>query len=140
MSKHDEHPVKEHHQAEHLMKLFQEVANHNPDAEEDEDETTEIDEKEMDHQDEQINSSNYVELDMLNLPPRREVHQKSKVRFYFSFTNPFTRLLFVVLLIVATLGLLLYFDFIQDPFSIFYFVRLHHIITIEYSMVIQKMI
>ncbi len=53
------------HQADKLMELFQEVANHQPD-----------DKEPM--EDEEMKRDEYVELDVLNLPPRREVHGNKK--------------------------------------------------------------
>lgn len=130
MSKHSER-----NQADNLMKLFQEVANHSPEdpiEEEDELDFSEqvIDEKEQ----------SYVELDLLNLPPRREVHEKSKSRYTFNLVNPFTRLLFVIIFVIGMIAVLLYFDLIDEPFSFFYFVESSHIMEIGYSIENQKVI
>lgn len=130
MSKHHER-----NQADNLMKLFQEVANHTPDDPIEEDTPLETPEQ-TNGQDEQ----SYVELDLLNLPPRREVHQKSKARYSFTLINPFTRLLFVLLLVAVIIVALLYFDLIDEPFSFFYYVESSHIMEIGYSIENKKVI
>lgn len=131
MSKHNEP-----NQADNLMKLFQEVANHTPD------DPIETKQEELDFV-EQVDGSeeqSYVELDLLNLPPRREVHQQKKSRYSFTLINPFTRLLFVLLLVIGTIVALVYFDLIEEPFSFFYYVEMSHIMEIDYSIENQKVI
>ncbi|HZW68631.1 MAG TPA: hypothetical protein VFF20_08520 [Pseudogracilibacillus sp.] len=106
----------ERNQADNLMKLFQEVANHTP-----EDDNEEVDSNDLDKEVEEVKEEAevYVELDMLNLPPRREVHGKSKSRFSFTLNNPVNRLVFIVLIIVIIFAVLIYFDVIKEPFSLF---------------------
>lgn len=130
MSKHNER-----NQADNLMKLFQEVANHSPD-----DPIEEQDELDFTERVTENKEQSYVELDLLNLPPRSEVHQKNKSRYSFTFINPFTRLLFVIIVVIGMIALLLYFDIIDEPFSFFYFVESSHIMEIGYSIENQKVI
>lgn len=130
MSKHNER-----NQADNLMKLFQEVANHSPD-----DPIEEQDELDFTEQVTENKEQSYVELDLLNLPPRSEVHQKSNSRYSFTLINPFTRLLFVIILVIGIIALLLYFDIIDEPFSFFYFVESSHIMEMGYSIENQKVI
>ena len=54
------------------------------------------------------NHDNYVEVDVLNLPPRREVHKKSKHRLSLNLRQPIFRFIFVVFLIII-IGLLLFY-------------------------------
>lgn len=130
MSEHNER-----NQADNLMKLFQEVANHTPDDPVEEQEPLDYTEQINEHKEQ-----SYVELDLLNLPPRSEVHQKRKHRYSFTIINPFTRLLFVIILVIGVITLLLYFDLIDEPFSFFYFIELNHIMEIGDSIENQKVI
>src|SRR5699024_8757538 len=98
------------------MKLFQEVANHTPEDDYEENEKND-DDREIEEAKEDAEA--YVELDILNLPPRREVHGKSKSRFSFSLNSPINRLIFIVFIIVIVFALLIYFDVIKEPFSLF---------------------
>lgn len=102
----------ERHQADKLMELFREVANHNP---------NELLEESHLSNDIEEKSDDYVELDILNLPPRREVHRKNKNRYSFSLAKPFTRL-FIVVIILFIILLLTYFDISEQIFSFFYFI------------------
>lgn len=135
MSKHDEGNLNEENQADNLMKLFQEVANHNPDDDGVEQASTDLVKYDVGS-----DETSYVELDILNLPPRREVHERSRVRYSFSLKKPFTRLIFVMILVVMVITLLFYFNLIQEPLSFFYFIESSHIMEIQYSMENQKMI
>lgn len=102
----------ERHQADQLMKLFQEVANHQP---EDYEEEEGIEEKVT----EERSYDEYVELDLLNLPPRREVHGQRKVRYSLSFSSPFFRLFFIIILIVVIVFILYYVGVLQFPLAFF---------------------
>jgi len=104
---------KEGHQADKLMELFREVANHNPE---------EMNEEEVIDFTEQVEEeADYVELDLLNLPPRREVHRKNKGRYSFSLAKPFTRLLIVIIILLLILSLT-YYDIIGQMLTFFYFI------------------
>src|SRR5690606_13467854 len=85
------------HQADKLMELFQELANHQPD-----------DKEPM--QEEEMKRHEYVELDVLNLPPRREVHGNKKGKYSFSLTRPSVRLFVVIVFVIAILCLVYYFN------------------------------
>lgn len=84
------------HQAEKLMELFQEVSNHAPDNET------------MRNETKQGVAEEYIELDVLNLPPRREIHQKSKQRLTIRWREPIVRMFFVLVLLLTIL-VVLYF-------------------------------
>lgn len=84
------------HQAEKLMELFQEVSSHTPDEETEKSKA------------QQVVAEEYIELDVLNLPPRREVHQKSKQRLTIRMKEPIVRVFFVLVLLLAIL-IVLYF-------------------------------
>lgn len=122
-------------QADNLMKLFQEVANHTPEEEH----IDELDEEQDEYKAEYLKDS-YVELDLLNLPPRREVHGERKNRYSFSLMNPITRLLLVMLVVIVTIIILIYFDLTGELFSLGKIDHLEHIIKIDNSMRNQKMI
>lgn len=85
------------HQADKLMELFQEVANHQPD-----------DKEPM--EDEEMKRDEYVELDVLNLPPRREVHGNKKGKYSFSLARPSVRLFVVIVFVIAILCLVYSFN------------------------------
>lgn len=79
-------------QADKLMELFQEVANHNSD---------DFDEPSFEHEEKERTNEEYVELDILNLPPRREVHSNKKSKYSFSLTRPIVRLTFIIILLIV---------------------------------------
>jgi len=76
-------------QAEKLKQLFAEVTNQPP-SEEDKAPT------------------DFIEVDVLKLPPRSEVHQKSKLKFHIRLTSPFARFVLVFLLILIIIGVIYY--------------------------------
>ncbi|WP_188453831.1 hypothetical protein [Virgibacillus oceani] len=43
------------------------------------------------------------EVDILNLPPRKEVHSKKNTRTHLKMSRPFLRLVFVIVIILAVL-------------------------------------
>lgn len=98
---------KEGHQADQLMKLFQEVANHQPDS---------LEEEDLIEKDETEEQEEYIELDILNLPPRREVHGARKKPMSFSFTSPFVRLSLVIIVLLIVVFILYYFGALDFPF------------------------
>lgn len=124
---------KEANQAEHLMQLFQEVANHSPDE-------ASNGAKEVEKLADAPEDPSYIELDMLNLPPRREVHGKRKNRYAFSLNNPFSRLLIVIIFVIILISLILYFDLLNKPLAIFYIDQIKHMMQEANSMVNQKVI
>jgi|SRR5690625_753698 len=84
----------EENQAEKLQQLFAEVTNqpnNNKNREEDKEE-----------------NANLIEVDVLNLPPRSEVHQQPKRKLYIRFKSPLTRLLIILLLLFVTIGIIYY--------------------------------
>lgn len=99
------------HQADKLMELFQEVANHN---------LEDFDKPETEHEDPQTENEVYVELDILNLPPRREVHRIKKSKYSITFTWPVVRFVFVIIFLIAIV-LLFYFNNSEQIISFFSF-------------------
>ncbi|MEI3604711.1 hypothetical protein SPD48_03315 [Pseudogracilibacillus sp. SE30717A] len=83
----------EENQAEKLQQLFAEVTNQPIDQQESKDEET---------------SNDYIEVDVLNLPPRSEVHTKPKQKVNVSFNSPLMRL-FSVLILLIIIVTLIYF-------------------------------
>lgn len=79
----------EENQAEKLQQLFAEVVN----------QTEENKTHKMNN-----STDNFIEVDVLNLPPRSEVHKSPKRKLYIHFGSPFTRLLSVVLVLVLIIG------------------------------------
>jgi len=61
-------------------------------------------------------SMTYKEIDVLNLPPRSEVHKKSKWRFNIRFHAPIVRFSFFVLIFILILAIVLFFYFDKLPF------------------------
>lgn len=83
----------EENQAEKLQQLFAEVTNQPKEKEDDK-------EKEA--------TTSYIEVDVLNLPPRSEVHQKPKRKFYVNLKSPFVRLLLVLFILLIIISLIYY--------------------------------
>lgn len=88
------HNEKEDNQALKLQQLFSEVNNQDIDKKE-----------EKEKQKEQA----LIEIDVLNLPPRSEVHQKTSVRFQMDVRSPIWRFLIVILLVLGGIGVVYYF-------------------------------
>ena len=83
---------KEDNQALKLQQLFSEVNNQ------------ELEEKETPKEEQDL-----IEIDVLNLPPRSEVHHKASVSFQMDLRSPLWRFLFVILLVVLVIGVVYYF-------------------------------
>lgn len=73
-------------QAEKLQQLFEEINNRPLQEKENTEKKVEED---------------FIEVDVLNLPPRKEVHTKPKTRLYFHFKRPYIRFLIVFILIIV---------------------------------------
>jgi len=74
-------------QAEKLQQLFREVNN-----------------QEMaDKQTEKESTTEFVEVDVLQLPPRSEVHQTSKWSTHINISSPWVRFSFIVFLLLVIL-------------------------------------
>lgn len=58
----------------------------------------------------------YKEIDVLNLPPRSEVHKKSKWHFKVRFSAPIVRFSFFVLIVILIIAIVLSFYFDEIPF------------------------
>lgn len=84
------------HQADELKKLFQDVQQH------------EIDDHQMDE--EQTTREALPKIDVLNLPPRKDVHRSHKSRVKLKFSKPFRRLMFVVLILIIMIIVVLYYS------------------------------
>lgn len=71
-------------QALKLQQLFEEVNNQQPEETKESTRETEL-----------------IEIDVLNLPPRSEVHKKSKISWRLNFKRPFWRFLLVLLILIG---------------------------------------
>src|SRR5690625_2752379 len=80
-------------QADKLERLFQEINN-----------------KQTDVTKEKVTEENLIEVDVLNLPPRSEIHQKTNMRFHIDIHRPFWRFFFVVILLLVIISIV-YFSF-----------------------------
>lgn len=78
-------------QAIKLQQLFAEVTNQEA-----------MNEIEGEHPEE------FVEVDVLQLPPRSEVHNKSKWSMQIKPSSPLVRFIFVIILMLAVIGVLYY--------------------------------
>jgi len=87
----------EENQAEKLQQLFAEVTNQQREEE------TKQKENETDK-----TATNYIEVDVLSLPPRSVVHQRPKRKLYIRLKSPFSRLLFVSVLLLIIIGIIYY--------------------------------
>lgn len=81
-------------QAEKLQQLFAEVNNQEQD-----DETKET----------LTNEKEFIEVDVLQLPPRSEVHQTSKWKLRINFRSPWLRFTSTLVLLAVVLFCLYYF-------------------------------
>lgn len=88
----------EENQARKLQELFAEVAN-NPEIKDNE----------------PIEKEEFVEMDILNLPPRSEVHSSSKRKLKLNIKKPFARFVFVMIILIAIITMM-YFA-IGDQFN-----------------------
>lgn len=79
---------KEENQAGKLQQLFEEVNN----------------QPKKDPMNEELKKEDYIEVDVLNLPPRKEVHTNPKSRLQFTFNRPFIRITVVLILLIAILA------------------------------------
>lgn len=84
-------------QADKLIELFQEITANDPTVEQITTQENERIEKA---------AQSMIELDVLKLPPRQEVHQVKKQPFTFRITRPMLRFSFVVLLVAAYISFL----------------------------------
>lgn len=75
-------------QAEKLQQLFDEI-NNRP-----------IEKKERK---ENKKEEEYIEVDVLNLPPRKEVHTNPRTRLHFPFKKPIIRISIVCIFVIAIL-------------------------------------
>ena len=99
LNEHNEKQREEHHQAAKLQELFSEINNH--EITNNLDDTENVAPKE----------SNYQDIDILNLPPRSEVHGVKKTKTRWKVRSPFIRFLIVLLLVVFLLvGAYFYLD------------------------------
>jgi|SRR5690625_551640 len=87
----------EENQAEKLQQLFAEVTNQQREEE------TKQKENETDE-----TATNYIEVDVLSLPPRSVVHQRPKRKLYIRLKSPLSRLLFVLVLLLIIIGIIYY--------------------------------
>ena len=84
-----------------LQQLFLEVNNH------------EIDEKK-----EKVTEEDLIEVDVLNLPPRSEVHSATNIRFHIDFKRPIWRFIAIIVLLVI-IGCIVYFFFDEQIMELF---------------------
>lgn len=81
----------EENQAEKLSQLFADVVNQSEENKANETKDT---------------ADDFVEVDVLNLPPRSEVHKTPKRKLYIHLGSPFTRLLTVLVILVIIIGII----------------------------------
>lgn len=88
-------------QAKKLHQLFEEVVNEQPKHE------NIIEEKQ-----------DFIEVDVLNLPPRSEVHLAPKRKFTLNLKHPVMRFIFVLIILVLLISIV-YFVFGDQVFLFF---------------------
>lgn len=91
LNEHKEKKQEEHHQAAKLQELFSEINHHETTY--NSDNIEKVVPKETKKQ----------EIDILNLPPRSEVHGKKMTKMRWKIRSPFIRFLFVILLAIILL-------------------------------------
>ena len=82
-------------QADELKKIFQEVEQH--------------ENKIQEPVEEQTDEEPRPKIDVLNLPPRKEVHRTQSKGFRIKFSKPFGRLLFAIIILLTIVIIILYF-------------------------------
>lgn len=89
--------IEKNHQAKQLEKIFKEVCEH---------------EAKMHHpnaaQMKQPNNIDHPKVDVLNLPPRREVHEAYEKGIKLTMSLPLFRLIIVLIILFITAGLVFY--------------------------------
>ena len=96
------HEEQRENQAEKLQQLFREV--NNPET--------------ADHKYKEESTPEFVEVDVLQLPPRSEVHQTAKWSTHINLRSPWVRFSFIVIVLLVIL-LVVYF-FIGEKIIIFF--------------------
>lgn len=76
----------EENQAKKLQQLFAEITN---------------DQNQSGEQLKEVKTEDLIEIDVLNLPPRSEVHLSPRRKLSLSFKKPFVRLIFVLFILLA---------------------------------------
>ena len=94
----------EQNQAEKLKQLFDEVNNQSL--------------KEEESNEQKNEEQQYIEIDVLKLPPRKEVHTNPKSRLYIPSKRPLIRISFVIILLIAILATIYFF--IGDQLFLFF--------------------
>lgn len=97
-------------QAEKLQQLFTEITSHEKEIEQ---ERKVVSKKQLDEK------TTYEEIDVLNLPPRSEVHKKIKWRFSVRFSAPIVRFIFFFLILIIVIFVILFFYYDGLPFKTF---------------------
>lgn len=98
------------HQADRLMELFQEISEHDGEN----NRSSWINNEESSSIEEPM-----IELDVLKLPPRKEVHQAKKQKFSFRFTRPFVRFMIVLIIMISAISFI-FFRLGKELISFFY--------------------
>jgi len=88
-------------QAAKLQQLFLEVNNH-----------------ETDEKKEKVTEEDLIEIDVLNLPPRSEVHPVTNVRLHIDFRRPIWRFIAIIVLLII-IGCIVYFLFGEQIMEFF---------------------
>lgn len=68
----------------------------------------ELNNQESKEKKEKITEEEMIEVDVLNLPPRSEVHQQTNLRLHMDVRRPVWRFVFVIFIIVV-IGTIVYF-------------------------------
>jgi|SRR5690625_3436031 len=97
-----------HHQAKQLEKLFQEVRDH-------EDNLPQQYQSDANEASETVQSK----IDVLNLPPRREIHEVHEKGFKFKLSQSFWRLLIVIIILLIVTIFVIYDRFVLEKMTIF---------------------
>lgn len=88
-------------QAAKLQQLFLEVNNQEPEEEK-----------------KKITEEDLIEIDVLNLPPRSEVHQATNVRFHIDFRRPIWSFITTIVLLII-IGCIIYLLFGEQIMEFF---------------------
>lgn len=89
---------KRHHKAKQLEKVFQKVREHE----------AKMHHPQVTHLEQSGEHLDQPKVDVLNLPPRREVHQAHEKGLKIKFSQPFWRLLIVLILLLIVTSFIIY--------------------------------
>jgi len=91
----DNQPNQSHDQAEQLKQLFNDLNQH--------------EQQQINNKSDFLGNDDVQKIDILNLPPRKTIHDKKKNKFKIRLKRPFLRFLFVIICLIAIIITIVFF-------------------------------